>query len=215
MPTPGYNSTLKSSGTPTAMVNEATSELTADTIFQITNSARRIIDPDAAVVVRVNGVIVTTGFTLDYLLGKATFSPPLNPADVVTISGNYLPMFDLLEGKEFNIDLSRDLNDSTVFKATPNRTRQPCLKDASGSISVLSNLLDASGGIPVLFDLLSNGTRFVLEITPGGTTKVFRAWVRFESQQVAAAVADLVNATLNWQLVTSENSLASFVFDTP
>jgi hypothetical protein len=172
-------------------------------VFQVTNFLRRIIDPDAAVTVKVNAIVVTTGFTIDYLFGKVTFSPALAPADVVTVSGNFLPTLDVIESKEFSVSMTRDMGDVTVFAVTDNRSRLPLLKDASGSISHLKALLDdldPGAGTVRLFNLLVDGTRKVLELNPGGQADFWRGWVTFESQEVAAAVDDLVNATLNWQL---------------
>jgi len=214
MPSAGYNSTVKITGAPVAMAAEATTELVADTVFQITSAAKRIIDPDAALTVLVNAVPVSSGFTVDYLFGKVTFSPALGAADVVTLTGNYLPTSDLLEAKEASISMTRDLADSTVFKADPNRTRTALLKDASGSISVLRACLDAVVGT-TLFDLLGNGTRKVLEIVPGSGVQTFRAWVRFDSEEVKAAIEDLVSASIGWKAVTSENGKASFGLAAP
>lgn len=209
MPTPGYNSTVKVTGTPTAMVDEATTELVADTVFQITNAAKRIIDPDAAITVKVNGGAVTTGFVLDKLFGKATFTPPLGGADTVTISGNYLPTLDVLEAKEFSVQNKRDLVDSTVFKTNPNRTRFALLKDASGSINTLRALLDdldPGGGVVTLQALMANGTRKVLELAFGNSGYVWRGWVLFDSQEVAAAFDDLVTGNLNWQATLDDSA---------
>lgn len=213
MPSAGYNSTVKITGTPTAMVAEATTELVADTVFQVTNAARRILDPDAALTVLKNAVPVVSGFSIDYLFGKVTFSPALAPADVVTLTGNFLPTLDIIESKMFSISMSRDLGDTTVFKSTPEKTRLGLLKYASGKIEHLKALLDdldPGGGVVRLYDLLANDTRKVLEVNPGGQADYWRGWIRFDSQEVAAAVEDLVNASLSWQCSPPLQSLPGF-----
>lgn len=209
MPVKGSVSTVKVTGTPTAMVDEATTELVADTVFQITSSTKRILDPDAAITVKVNGGAVTTGFVLDKLFGKATFSPALAGGDTVTISGNYLPTLDVLECKEFTVANNRDLADSTVFKASPHRTKFALLKDANGSISTLRALLDdldAGGGTVKLHELFANGTRKVLELAFGDSGYVWRGWVLFDAAEVAAAFDDLVNGSLNWQSTIDDSA---------
>lgn len=219
MPSAGYNSSVKGTGTPTAMVAEATTELVADTVFQITASARRILDPDAALTVLVNAAPVASGFTVDYLFGKVTFSPALAPGDVVTLTGNYLPAFEVLEGREASVSMKRDIGDVTIFHATDkHRKKLALLLDASGTIGILRAFLDLlEGGNPAsqLFAILTDGTRKVIEYAPGGQSKVFRAWVRFETEDVEAAVDALVTGSLSWQCVTSENGKASFSLDTP
>jgi len=213
MPSAGYNSTVKITGTPTAMVDEATTNLVPDLVYQITNAARRIVDPDAPIIVKVNAVPVVGTWSFDFLFGKVTFDAPLVPLAVVTISGNFLPTVDVIESRDFTVSMMRDLADTTVFKANPNRTRLALLKDANGSISHLKALLDdldPGGGVLRLYDLFSSATRKVLEVNPGGQTDFWRGWVTFDSQEVATAVADLVNATLNWQCTPPRQSLPGF-----
>jgi hypothetical protein len=215
MPFAGYPSTVKVTGTPTAMVGEACTNLGGN-VFQVTASAKRIIDPDAAIVVKDAGVPVpTTNYVLNKLFGKITFSVP--PGGAVTVDANYLPTLDVIECKEFSVSNARDLADSTVFKVSPHRTHLALLKDASGSISHLKALLDdldPGGGTVKLYDLMANGTRKVLELAFGNSGYVWRGWVLFDSQEVAAAFDDLVNASLNWQatLDDSQSALGNSAF---
>jgi len=212
MPISGHDSTVKVSGTPTGMVAEATTEVTANVLFQITAAAKRIIDPDAALTVLVNAAPVTTGFVVDYLFGTVTFDPPLT-SDVVTLTGNYLPTLAVLDAREFSVVMSRLLADSTVFKTSPHRTRQALLKDASGSIGTLAALhddLDPGGGSVKLIDLLADGTRKLLEVVFGNSGYAFRAWILFESEEVNGVRDDLVNSSLGWQLAGSSLNLVSY-----
>jgi hypothetical protein len=218
MPTPGYNSTVKVTGTPTAMVGEATTDAGAHTTYQITNAAKRILDPDAAITVKKNGVAqAATLYTLDKLFGRVTFLAALLGGDVVTIDGNYLPTLDVIECKEASVSNQRDLADTTVFKASPAKTKMALLKSASGSIHHLKALLDdldAGAGTVRLYDLMANGTRKVLELGFGSSGYVWRGWVLFESQEVSAAFDDLVNASLSWQstLDDSQSSVGNSAF---
>jgi len=211
MPHKGSVSTVKITGTPTAMVDEPTTELVADTVFQITNAAKRILDPDAAIVVEVNGAPVASNFVIDKLFGKVTFSPALAGGDTVAITGNYLPTLDVLECREFTVTNTRDLADSTVFKPAPafNRTKFALLKHASGSISSLRALLDdldAGGGTVKLQELLASGTRKVLELALGDSGYVWRGWVLFPSQEVRAAFDDLVQATVPFETTLDDSA---------
>lgn len=206
MPISGHDSTVKVTGTPTAMVGEATTEVTTDLVFQITNAVKRILDPDAAVTVKIGGSATGLAHTIDYLFGIVTFAAPIGAADVVTIDANYLPTLSVLEAREFSIAMARDLADSTVFKSSPHRTRTALLRDASGSIGDLRALyddLDPGGGTVKLFDLLNNGTRKVLEVVFGNSGYVFRAWILFEGADVNGPRDELVSTSLSWQLATN------------
>lgn len=216
MASAGYPAAVKLSGTPTAMVAEATTELVADTVFQVTAATRRILDPDAALTVLVNAIPVASNFVVDYLFGKVTFSPALAPGDVVTLTGNFLPMTeDVLEAREASVSMKRTIGDVTVFHATDkHRKKLALLLDASGSIGTLRAHLDAFVGT-TLFALLTSGTRKVLEYAPVPGAQVFRCWVRFDSEDVADAVEGLVEGSISWVSVTSENGKASFSMGTP
>lgn len=220
MPYAGWKGLVKVTGTPTAMVAEATTELVADTVFQITNAAKRIIDPDAALTVKVNGIATGLAFTVNYLFGKITFAAPLGGADVVTLDGNYLPTLEVIECFEASASMSRDVAESTAFKGTgstdPSKQKKALLKDASGSISHMRALLDdldAGAGTVKLFDLMANGTRKVLELVLGDSGYSFRAWILFDAQELSAARDDLVNASLNWQATTDDTGRSTFGVD--
>jgi hypothetical protein len=217
MPVAGYNSTVKVTGTPTAMVGEATTDVGGlHTTYQVTNAIKRILDPDAAIVVKKNGVAqASTLYTLTYLFGTVTFLAPLLGGDVVTIDANYLPTLDVLEARTFNVVMHRDLADSTVFKSSPHKTKFALLKDANGSIGTLRALLDdldPGGGIVTLQALMANGTRKVLELGLGSSGYVWRGWVLFDSQDVSSAFDALVEGTLSWQATLDDNGLSIFGF---
>lgn len=221
MPVAGWKGAVKISGTPTAMVAEATTELVADTTFQITNVARRILDPDAALTVLVDAVPqAATLYTLNHLFGKVTFLAPIGAAAVVTVTGNYLPTLDVIECFEASVQMSRDVVDRTAFKgpASTDASRQKfaLLKTASGSISHMKALLDdldAGGGTVKLFEVMANGTRKVLELTLGDSGYAFRAWFLFDQQELSAARDALVDAALSWQSTVDDAGRSVFGID--
>lgn len=219
MPVAGWKGAVKITGTPTAMVAEATTELVADTVFRITNAARRILDPDAALTVLVNGG-AAPAHTINHLRGKITFAAPIGGADVVTVTGNYLPLLDVIHVHEASVQMSRDIADVTVLKgpASTDASRQKygLLKDASGSIGRLHPLfddLDAGGGTVKLYELLESSTRKVLDLVLGDSGQSFRSWMLFDSQELQSARDDLINASLSWQSTTDDTGRSTFNVD--
>lgn len=218
MPVSGWKGLVKITGTPTAMVGEATTELVADTVFQITNPIKRILDPDSAIVVKKNGVAQAAAlYTLNQLFGTVTFLAAIGGADVVTLDANYLPTLEIIECFEASVQMTRDVADRTVFKgpASVDSSKQKfaLLKEASGSISHLRALLDdldPGGGTVKLFDVMGNGVRKVLELSLGDSGYAFRSWFLFESQELSAARDDLVNASLSWQSTSDDAGQSTF-----
>jgi len=178
-PYPGYNCALYVVGTSTAMSAEACSNVTGD-IYQITSTAKRILDPATAVVVWDNGAPAGT-HTLDYLFGKIEFaSTPTTP--ITVNSANYMPRWEVTTGRAFDLDGSRTIIDDTVFSSNTHRSKDPGLKTWSGSVELLDDGYtdyDTGGTTLTLEGLLSDGTAKCLEIYIGGAGTYWRGWVLF------------------------------------
>lgn|SRR5574343_6844 len=192
---------VEQTGTSTSMTSEATTLSGGNTVAQITDASKRVLDPDTAITVTDNGSpVADDAYTVNYLFGKVTkgsgsFTGP------VTITANYLPRHSEAEVTGFEVNVSAELPESTTMSATTSaKSRTLALADAQGSIQGLDNLrtdLDAGGTTIVPFTDFTAGTRRVLSITfPGG--EIFRAFVRFNEVGENMEVSDLLRATLSW-----------------
>lgn len=213
MPSAGHGTTIKASGAANAVVNEATTSL-GGSVYQVTNTARRIWDPSAAITIKDGGVAVGAEFwSFDYLFGKVTFSG-YAPGGAVTVDGSYLGTFSVTECRRHSIALSRDLQDATTYDSGGWRKRQPALLDVSGDLECLSRPtddLDAGvGGTQSLYSFLTNGTPKLLEIGYGA--RLMRGWVLLEALDEASEVEGLNSFTLNFQ-GSSQRGGASFAMD--
>jgi hypothetical protein len=83
MPTNSNSTTVKIGGTPTSFSNEACTKVTANTVYQITDATKRVLDPNTALTVEVDadggwrrGVRDRSAstYTVDYMFGKVTFT---------------------------------------------------------------------------------------------------------------------------------------------
>lgn len=109
----GYKAAVYLAGTPAAVTGAACTSLTS-TVYQITNDARRVIDPDAAIVVKANGVTVAaSGYTINYLFGKITFA--VAPTAPVTIDYSYVPLSEACSIRGFSLSFERTELDVTTF----------------------------------------------------------------------------------------------------
>lgn len=219
MASAAFTCAIKQTGTAVAMTGEATTNTTGNT-YQVTNTAKRILDPSTAITVY-DGVtpIADTSVTVDYLFGKVTLSSP--PGGAVTIDGAYLPSYSVAEAKAFELSFSKDVFESTVMAATTtSKTRTAGLKDVSGSITQLDNLLtdlDSGGTTIVPFTDFTAGTTRVLEVTfPSGT--IFRAFVTFSGVAEKTSVDALLESTLSFEgnavTGTDQTEGSSFGFST-
>lgn len=196
-----HTSVLKTTGTPVAMTGEATTSISSS-VYQITDTSRRIISPASALQVYDNAVpVLDTDVTIDYLFGKITknsgsFTGP------VTIDGVYIPSFAFAEVRAFEINCTNNLQETTVMAAaTAERSRIAALKDCSGSMTGLdpltTDLNPGPGTVKPREDWAGGGTT-VFEVTfPGGV--IFRSFVKFKDIADSANFDGLYESVLSWE----------------
>ena len=212
MASAGYSSTLKVTGAAVAVLAEATSDLGSNR-FQITNSAKRIFDLSAAVVVYDGGVPVDEAdYQLNPVFGIVTFDAP--PGGAVTVDFSYLPLLSVAEVRQASFSCVRTMLDDTTFDSSGARHRKAGLKDCSGTweqLALLSDDIDPGGGTRILLTALENGTLLCYELVAGGGT--FRALFVIASEGQAVAVDDLVKGNVSWQASRPEITTAGLRVD--
>lgn len=203
MATAGHTCTLKTTGSAVAVTGEATTTSAPYAVFTITNAARRVMDPATAITVKKNGVTQTGSlYLVNYLFGQITFLSPLVVTDVVTVDYAYLPLLSLAETRSFELSLSSSMLETTVMDAsTANRSRVAGLRDASGSIGTLDNLLTdldpGAGAVRVWQEWFDAGENRVVEVSfPGG--QKFRAFARLPDVKLSSGFDALVEGSINW-----------------
>lgn len=215
-----FAAVVKRTGAAVAMTGQATTSLAANE-YQITDTTKRILDPDTALSVIDNAVPqADADVTINYLFGKVkkvsgNFTGP------VTVDASYLPTFTEAEARSFDINCAREQVESTDFDvSTKHRTRQPGLRDCTGSIGSLDNLLtdiDSGAGTVILHTDWAAGTRRVLEVTLGSTGNIFRAFVKFKDEKVTGAFEGIIESSYDWELDaatgTDQTEGSSFGFD--
>lgn len=230
MSSAAFSTTIKAGGPSAAFTNEATTKVTANTVYQITDTAKRILDPSAALTVEVDadgaggGAYATaaaSSYTVDYLFGKVTFAADQGSSATVRISGSYLTPVDIAEANEFEITLTRSVQDASYFVSDGFKRKQPTLMDASGSVKTLTTMQvdhDAGGGTTKLSAALAAGTPLFLEIHPSATGDKFRAWVLLESTDESGSAEGLYSGTFTWQAApvtgAGQTEAATFGFGT-
>lgn len=201
MASAGYLSTIYKPGTATTMTAEAMNLVSGKT-YRITDDAKRVIDPTAAITVLDNAVPVTLATDvedIDLLMGKVTFAASYTPTGPITITTDYLPMSAITCGRSFTFSASRDLADTTCFNSTGVRSKKALLKDCSVTIDQLE---DVPGG--EFATEFAAGTPVILVIGPGNDPLAadvvhIAARVLIESDELSAGFDGLVESSLSAQ----------------
>src|SRR4051812_23593935 len=126
---------VKLSGSGLSMTAEATTG-TGNISYQITNTAKRVLDRAAAITVKDGGVTTVESYTVDRLQGKILFGS--TAVRVITVDATYLPMTTIAEAKEFSFQTKNGMLEDTAFLDT-DVTRIQNENDCSGSVGEWKN----------------------------------------------------------------------------
>lgn len=195
MPGAGYAATIKAGGPSTAATQMATTKLVANTVYQITDASRRILDPKVAIVVEVDadgggaGGFATAAadtYTVDYLFGKITFNVDQGVDAIVVVTGNYISPVTISEAKSASVDLEAQIEDVTSYPACSDgyKRKQATVKSAKASLSglkVLQHDHDDGAGTTSFTASFGSRTPLFVEIRPEASGDYFRGWFLLES----------------------------------
>ena len=202
----GYSTVLKTGGTATSFSNEACTKVTANTVYQITDATKRVLDPATAVVVEVDadgagvgGYVAGTGYTIDYLTGTVTFAADQGASALVRVSGKYIPTLTIATANNFSLDHGREELDTSAYaqdaaSAIQGRT------EASGSFDVVEDLLtdhDAGAGVVTLSGAIAAGLPVFVEAQIGGVGNKWRMWALLKGK-LSASASDAVKGSLSF-----------------
>lgn len=172
--------------------NQATTKKTANTVYQITLLAARVIDPFTAVVVEVDadgagggGYVVAAAdtYTVDYLTGTITFNSDQGASALVRVSGKNIQSYVTApEVLNATVTAMRDMLETTNKSSASGgyKTRTAGLRDATIDVEILSlpqTDMDPAGGVISLVSALVAGTPLYLEVhMDTSSDRYFAGW---------------------------------------
>ena len=223
MPIAGYEALVRRSGLATAVTVEPLqlNPSGQSTQFRITDSAKRVIDPNADFHFQ-NGtttIAYTTISSLDLLNGIVTFSGAQTAGSVTSLSfyGNYLPLTTasevVLDCRSFKIGLSRNPMDTTSLTGDSSafvRKRLMGLKDASVDVETIADVAQ----LGVLTNTAAfAGEHVVVEVSFGGnaaTNPKFRGITRVQDISIDGSNDDLVKTSISFKMSQAPTIPAGF-----
>ena len=198
-------------GSGSAFTHEATTAVIALTEYQITSTTKRYWDPTVALTVETstNGVdwtAVTSGFQVAYAGGVILFPVAQPSSTQVRVSGAYLTASALGQSKEWDLSVSMDTPDSTVFTAGTSlsawKTCVAALKDASVTVSRYQ--LDGYF-VPSVAD---KGTFYVLVLyTDYANGKHVDCLARMTADSIKTAVSGVIEESLTFKTTGMINTI--------
>jgi hypothetical protein len=112
----GKNSDIYiATGSGTGMTGEATTSLGSN-VYQITDSAKRAINPNAALTVLDGVTTVSPGdYQVFWATGKIAFTGSYTVGGSVTVTGEYLSLSQAAQGYEWSLDTELTLEETQTF----------------------------------------------------------------------------------------------------
>lgn len=125
--------------TSTSFSNEAMTDAGDDTTFTITDASKSMWDDTATTTVEVDDGggydVVTSGFTINYAIGRVVFDAALGASHTVRVSGKYFTKTQVARAKAWTLDIERSLVDDTEFGSAWESVK-PITGKASGTVKL-------------------------------------------------------------------------------
>lgn len=212
----GYK-TLISAGslTSVSVTAEACTSLSA-TVYRVTSTARRFLDPAQAVVVKDGGVTVSAAlWSIDYLTSRITFSGYVVLGSI-TVDAYYIPLTTVAEVQSAEVVATQALQDITPFDYSNGaKSYKATLLDGSmvlgGTLMPWTDLAsDVVGGVSTYF---SEGTQrgWRLQFYDGSNYFVASIWGTVKDFKVNTAVDAISKMSLS--LEANARSGKAIAFD--
>jgi hypothetical protein len=186
----GYLASVKAISTGVAMTNEATTATGAS--YQITNSAKRILDLNTPIIVNNGGTPTTEAYTIDYLNGRVTFGS--TASRTITITGAYLTPATIATADTFNFSATAEAYENTAF-GTQYKSFQ------AGLISGTATLGRFFVTDSLFIDALLDGEYKIIEYYVSSGVKISFYGI-ITSDNVDSTVSSLVREDLTFQITT-------------
>ena len=185
----GHKASIKVQSSGVTMTDEATTG-TANLTYQITDTAKRIIDMNTSVVVEDGGSTTSENYTIDYLNGTIVFSTAT--ARVITVTGKYMTPVTVATANSFTVTVSNEALENTPFEAS-HRTYQ------GGLVTGTANLGRYHVSDDLIIDEILASNYLIIELNVSASEKIsFYGLIATDS--VDATVEALITETIDVQI---------------
>ena len=209
MPTiAGRKALVRVPGTALTLTAEAAANSGDNKTYRITNTAKRILDPQATITVLVAAVATGEVYTLNRLRGEVVFATVNAGRGVVTITGSYLPMASAAATKSYAYSLAASQLDVTTFDSANTNV---------GFIDRIQGTFDVSGSLGLrwssdfaLRDALLNAPVIVIEFySDRAAVRDLACWALLNKRGLESAIDSSTEITVEFQGTADRDGIAA------
>lgn len=158
--------------------------------YQVTDPACRYWDPETPVTVKIDGNVVTTGFTLEGAGGYVVFDEAQDSEAVVTVSGAALTVDQAGGFFNWSINAEVEEQDATTFESQGWKEFEPLLKEWTGSA-------EAFWGDDRFFRSLGKPVVVKLFVDAGPSQTCLEGYAIITGQDIETPVSGLVEQSID------------------
>lgn len=189
--TAGYLAKVKEQSSAITFTDEATTT-SDDTTYLMSASTKRIFDYETVLVVEDAAVPTVESYTVNKLAGTVTFDS-VDAGRVITFTGKYVTLVDVVEAKEWTFEASTDMGDVTIFEDT-DMSFKPLLTMGTATIGKFYSIDN------YFIELLINGNIKVLEFYADASGVPFRCFALVSSDSLNIAIESLIEESVSFQI---------------
>jgi hypothetical protein len=183
---------LQTEAEPVAFIKESAAGNLQRTVYTIENEACRYLDKNAPVVVYVNDMVVSGGFTVEHLGGVVRFLTPLLEGDTVTVSGKSVKVDQAGGFFNWSAELAADTAEVTTFASDGWKEYLPAVKGFAASAE--SYWADGR-----LSERLGREIIVALYLDAGPGKKRYEGYAVIASDSIELAADDVVNEGIEFE----------------
>lgn len=174
-----------------AFTDEVTNASADNKRYIIAASTKKYWDDSAAVTVKKNGTVVSSGYSIEYAGGVVVFNTALTEEDVVTVSGKYFTVNQCATFFNWKLDTETDLKEVTTFSSNG-------WKEYLATISGWSASAEGYYADSKYAGLL--GKRILLVLYVDSTSnKRYEGYILLKKNSIQEAVDDVVKESVDLQ----------------
>ena len=210
----GYSLLVRKGAVPTTITNESTT-IASSTQFIITDASRRVLDPNQPWHLKVGTTSQAFSVisSIDFVSGEINLFSPAATASL-TFSGKYIPITTasdvLAEVRDFTLNDSADLLDTTVFTGTTDRVRRriPGMQDVDLSVETIAPRTQ----LDYLSTVKFRGDSVVAEVFFGDASLPrFRGFCKIESIEYSGNFEGLLSSNITFKIAAVEDKTSGQV----
>ena len=183
---------IQTEDVPTTFVKEATQANIDLNRYVIINETCRYFDKNSPVTVYVNDIETENDYQIEHIGGAVVFSSPLNPEDVVSVSGKSINVSQAGGFFNWSAELSLENADSTTFEGDGWKENMPTIKGFTASAE--SYWVDER-----LSQRLGDEVIVAMYLDTGANKKRYEGYALLSSDSIEVSVDDVVSESIEFE----------------